>query len=204
METREPPSFNETMGPPARAQSLPPFETNMAHLSPLPDLFISPKLGHTDDGFPIPPPKRRRLTDESITDSFLSQGHHSPASAADRLKLSYVVHDPPPPAQSTVTGASPTTSENLRIARIVEAEYRRLADTAAAAVPPPALLSPAIWKERFFWPNAFTTKQCACLMRYYVDHLARAVRGTLRPQPPWACANCWPSLTCVIPPGISH
>ena len=56
----------------------------------------------------------------------------------------------------------------------VEAEYRRLADTAAAAVPSVAsgLLSPEIWKSSFVWPNRFTTTQCACLMRYFVDELA--------------------------------
>lgn len=63
--------------------------------------------------------------------------------------------------------------------KVVEAEYRRLADSNAALVPEEPLLSPVIWKAEFLWPNVHTTTQCACLMRYYIDHLAPWVGGVL-------------------------
>ena len=60
----------------------------------------------------------------------------------------------------------------------VEAEYKRLADSAAATIPSVSsgLLAPEVWKNKFVWPNRFTTTQCACLMRYFVDELAPGVR----------------------------
>ena len=36
-------------------------------------------------------------------------------------------------------------------------------------------LSPKIWKEQFFWPNASTTAQCICLVRYFVQEVAPQV-----------------------------
>ncbi|KAK6387103.1 hypothetical protein LTS17_000369 [Exophiala oligosperma] len=62
--------------------------------------------------------------------------------------------------------------EGRHVPKVVEAEYRRLADSAAAIIPDDSLLSPAVWKEDFYWPNIYTTTQCACLMRYYIDQLA--------------------------------
>ncbi len=62
--------------------------------------------------------------------------------------------------------------EQKQVPKVVEAEYRRLADSAAAAIPVESLLSPAVWKEEFYWPNQYTTTQCACLMRYYIENLA--------------------------------
>ncbi|RMD42973.1 hypothetical protein DV735_g2162, partial [Chaetothyriales sp. CBS 134920] len=58
------------------------------------------------------------------------------------------------------------------VPRRVEAEYRRLADTQAATIPPEELLTPEVWKSEFYWPNDFTTTQCACLMRYFIQQLA--------------------------------
>ncbi|OBT96568.2 hypothetical protein VE01_05322 [Pseudogymnoascus verrucosus] len=54
------------------------------------------------------------------------------------------------------------------------AKSQRLADSAAAAVPSASsgLLKPEIWKKTFFWPNDWTTTQCACLMRHFVDFIA--------------------------------
>lgn len=69
-------------------------------------------------------------------------------------------------------GFSYMPTEQKYVPKVVEAEYRRMADSAAAAIPKEDLLSPKIWKEEFYWPNKFTTTQCACLMRYYIDHLA--------------------------------
>ena len=56
-------------------------------------------------------------------------------------------------------------------AKRVEAEYIRLVDTKAATIPPDELLEPAIWKEKFYWPNKYTTTQCACLLRYFIEVL---------------------------------
>lgn len=68
---------------------------------------------------------------------------------------------------------SPQESGHFETAA-VEAEYRRLADSAAAAIPSASsgLLAPDVWKKKFVWPNRFTTTQCACLMRYFVEELA--------------------------------
>ncbi|RMZ81900.1 hypothetical protein DV738_g1957, partial [Chaetothyriales sp. CBS 135597] len=62
--------------------------------------------------------------------------------------------------------------ESNDVPRRVEAEYRRLADTQAAKIPPEELLTPEVWKSEFYWPNDFTTTQCACLMRYFIEQLA--------------------------------
>lgn len=56
-------------------------------------------------------------------------------------------------------------------AKEIAAEYQRLADTEAAAIPPDNFLSPALWKREFKWPNQFTTQQCLCLFRYYINIL---------------------------------
>ncbi|RMZ89649.1 hypothetical protein DV736_g3128, partial [Chaetothyriales sp. CBS 134916] len=62
--------------------------------------------------------------------------------------------------------------ESNDVPRRIEAEYRRLADTQAATIPPEQLLTPEVWKLEFYWPNDFTTTQCACLMRYFIEQLA--------------------------------
>jgi hypothetical protein len=50
----------------------------------------------------------------------------------------------------------------------------RLPDSAAAAVPSleSGMLSPSVWKERFFWPNEYTTTLCTCLMRHFIEDMA--------------------------------
>ncbi|OBT81366.1 hypothetical protein VE02_10173 [Pseudogymnoascus sp. 03VT05] len=72
------------------------------------------------------------------------------------------------------------------------AKTQRLADSAAAAVPSASsgLLNPEIWKKTFFWPNDWTTTQCACLMRHFFDvcdpsrHFALDVPQRARRCPP--------------------
>lgn len=61
--------------------------------------------------------------------------------------------------------------------RQVVAEYERLADDAAGAVPL-TNLSPEQWKGNFTWPNGLTTTLCECLMRYFIEELA-----------PWVCMH---------------
>lgn len=64
--------------------------------------------------------------------------------------------------------ASPTeVNETKRI----EAEYARIADKDAGAIPAEPLLSASSWKKSFRWPNQFTTQQCMCLMKYYIETL---------------------------------
>ena len=64
----------------------------------------------------------------------------------------------------------------------LRSENCRLPDTAAAALPSPTsgLLSPRIWKTQFFWPNAYTTNQCICLMRHYIQSIAPSVSDSIR------------------------
>ncbi|KAF9885682.1 hypothetical protein FE257_012664 [Aspergillus nanangensis] len=45
-------------------------------------------------------------------------------------------------------------------------------DPAAATVPSAYSPSSSIWKGQFFWPDASTTTQCICLVRYFVRELA--------------------------------
>jgi hypothetical protein len=53
----------------------------------------------------------------------------------------------------------------------VRAEYRRLEDDNAGAIPEEHLLRPEEWRDNFFWPNEATTNQCTTLMRYFIDEL---------------------------------
>lgn len=140
--------------PPSEA---PPF------LSP-PDTVHESILVHS-------PRKRRRTADESTT-GYGSHLERLPYSAYDPIRSQYRVYD----LSKVFTSVSPDgytyMPEQKYVPKVVEAEYRRLADSAAAAIPAESLLSPAIWKEEFYWPNQFTTTQCACLMRYYIENLA--------------------------------
>lgn len=121
--------------------------------------------------FPIENHKRRR------TDEFApaTQDHgpvHLPPLSQDFQK-GYVVRDSPSSSSSTFqvpffNYSSPTEANETRR---IEAEYRKIADTEAAAIPAEPLLSPARWKRDFRWPNQYTTQQCMCLFRYYIDCL---------------------------------
>jgi hypothetical protein len=69
---------------------------------------------------------------------------------------------------------SPSTSALYSPAATSQSLHSRLPDTAAAAVPSleSGMLSPRVWKEQFFWPNAYTTTQCLCLMRHFIEDMA--------------------------------
>lgn len=70
--------------------------------------------------------------------------------------------------------ASPSNSALYSPAATSQSLHSRLPDTAAAAVPSleSGMLSPRVWKEQFFWPNAYTTTQCLCLMRHFIEDMA--------------------------------
>lgn len=70
--------------------------------------------------------------------------------------------------------ASPTASALYSPTATSQSQHNRLPDTAAAAVPSleSGMLSPRVWKEQFFWPNAYTTTQCLCLMRHFIEDMA--------------------------------
>lgn len=69
---------------------------------------------------------------------------------------------------------SPSTSALYSPAATSQSLHSRLPDTAAAAVPSveSGMLSPRVWKEQFFWPNVYTTTQCLCLMRHFIEDMA--------------------------------
>lgn len=118
------------------------------------------------------PIKRRRTTD-SASHPFRPNPETWSLGGYDPIRSQYRVYELPEVFSPINTGRLGPMPEQTYIPKVVEAEYRRLADSAAAKIPEDeSLLSPAIWKEEFYWPNRFTTTQCACLMRYYIEHLA--------------------------------
>ena len=131
------------------------------------------------------------LSPTSTVDSFRSSlkrppPEDSPLSASQRRvdQWQSTVYDPvrsyyvlpqQPKAPTYYNGVA-VLNEHNDVPTLVEAEYRRLADTQAAAIPAEHLLTPDVWKREFYWPNAFTTTQCACLMSYFIEQLAPWVR----------------------------
>ncbi|KIX07884.1 uncharacterized protein Z518_02538 [Rhinocladiella mackenziei CBS 650.93] len=154
------PSADADLSPPVR--SAPP---------PEPPSFLSPS-GTNHETVLVHSPIKRRKTADSIHPSYPSNTEPWPQGAYDPIRSQYRVYDPPKGFTSFSPDGFTAMPEQHYVPKVVEAEYRRLADSAAAAIPPESLLSPAIWKEEFYWPNKFTTTQCACLMRYYIEHLA--------------------------------
>lgn len=142
--------------------------------------FLSPQPNH-ETVLVHSPIKRRRTTDSS------TQPYRPPWSQGvyDPIRSQYRIYDTPKPFGPVHAEGSPYMPAQRHVPKVVEAEYRRLADADAAAIPPESLLSPAIWKEEFYWPNQYTTTQCACLMRYYIQHLA-----------PWVSPLCHGRTGC--------
>lgn len=98
----------------------------------------------------------------------------------DPVRSRYFIPPQPQPNRLYLNpnGVAPN-NESDELPKLVAAEYRRLADTEAAAIPKDAeLLTPQVWKRDFYWPNDYTTTQCACLMRYFIEQLA-----------PWVCMS---------------
>ncbi|KAK4944891.1 hypothetical protein LTR10_015810 [Elasticomyces elasticus] len=135
-------------------------------------LFLSPPASTNETVLVHSTIKRRRTTDFNTSEA-PSNAEQWPHAAYDPIRSQYRVYNHPPKVYNPLNHSGYTSMPEQRyVPKLVEAEYRRLADDNAAAIPDESLLSPAIWKEDFYWPNKFTTTQCACLMRYYIDHLA--------------------------------
>ena len=122
-------------------------------------------------------PLKRVLPDEAFGSTAQRRVDNWQSRNYNPVRTSYRVYDPPKPHNLYGLDRSFTTEQN-NVPKIVEAEYRRLADSAAAAIPDEFLLTPAIWKKEFYWPNKWTTTQCACLMRYFIEKLAPWVSET--------------------------
>ena len=123
-----------------------------------------------DDAFGPAPQRRVDTWQSRVTDAV------RPSNSA------YVLYDTPKALHSYEHDSiqSPPLGDHPRTIKIVEAECRRLADHNAAAIPEDSeLLTPTIWKKNFYWPNKYTTNQCACLMRYFIEKLAPWVRKFL-------------------------
>ena len=121
-------------------------------------------------------PLKRSLPDDAFAPAAPRRVDQWSTPPYDPVRTSYRVYDPPKVQNPFDVGGITFTTGSTNLPKIVEAEYRRLADSAAAAIPDENLLTPAIWKDRFYWPNQYTTTQCACLMRYFIDKLAPWVR----------------------------
>ncbi|EXJ87272.1 hypothetical protein A1O3_04231 [Capronia epimyces CBS 606.96] len=146
----------------------------IVHSTPAEDYtpFLSPSSTNHETVLVHSSIKRRRTAD-STTQQYHSNAATWQRGAYDPIRSQYRVYHPPQVfSPVSPDGLAYMPEQQHYVPKVVEAEYRRLADSAAAAIPPESLLSPAIWKEEFYWPNKFTTTQCACLMRYYIDHLA--------------------------------
>lgn len=118
-------------------------------------------------------PIKRRRTADSASHPFRPNPETWSHGAYDPIRSQYRVYDTPKVFSPVSAEGFTSMPEQNYVPKVVEAEYRRLADSAAAKIPEDeSLLSPAIWKEEFYWPNRFTTTQCACLMRYYIEVLA--------------------------------
>lgn len=129
--------------------------------------------------------KRRRTTDSTLTRQSSGveqwqQGVYDPVRGSSSAHTYRIYTTPPKTYSPVAVNGVVRMDEGRHVSKVVEAEYRRLADSAAAAIPDDALLSPAVWKEDFYWPNIYTTTQCACLMRYYIDQLSSWVSWNAR------------------------
>jgi len=121
--------------------------------------------------------KRRRTTNDSGTTSERNQLIQLP-SISQELQSHLPVRDSASNSSYHTAYysnyASPTEANETRR---IEAEYAKLADSEAAKIPDEPLLSFSSWKKNFRWPNQYTTQQCVCLFKYYVDVLGPWVRS---------------------------
>ena len=141
--------------------------------------FLSPTNTFDSSRSPLkrPPPEDHHIpTSHKKVDQWQS-------TVYDPIRLTYVLPQQPRPPLYCNGVAVP--NEHDDVPTLVEAEYKRLADTQAAAIPRDDLLTPEAWKRKFYWPNRHTTTQCACLMRYFIEQLA-----------PWVCTRS-ASLGCI-------
>lgn len=128
-----------------------------------------------------PPSAKRRRTGDSFNPSDTNYHVQLPPISQDLLTPFPTF---PSPTNSNYNNpyylnnfASPT---EVNETRRIEAEYARIADSDAGAIPAEPLLSASSWKKSFRWPNQFTTQQCMCLMKYYIETLGPWVSLTTR------------------------
>lgn len=134
---------------------------------------VSLPLFSNDEKVLVHAPIKRRRTADSASQPFRPNPETWSQGAYDPIRSQYRVYESPKVFSPGSAEGFTFMPEQTYVPKVVEAEYRRLADSAAAKIPEDeSLLSPTIWKEEFYWPNRFTTTQCACLMRYYIEHLA--------------------------------
>lgn len=122
--------------------------------------------------------KRRRRTNDSATSSERFR-HIQLPPISQELQNNLSLRDSPSNLSYHSSSyynnyVSPTEANETRR---IEAEYAKLADSEAAKIPDEPLLSFSSWKKNFRWPNQYTTQQCVCLFRYYVDVLGPWVRS---------------------------
>lgn len=122
-------------------------------------------------------PLKRSIPDDTFGTSQQKRIDQWQANAYDLSRPLYRIYEPAQATNPYDLSLNPFATASNNVPKIVEAEYRRLADSAAATIPEDKLLTPAIWKQQFCWPNQYTTTQCACLMRYFIEKLAPWVRG---------------------------
>ncbi|RMZ75438.1 hypothetical protein DV737_g5302, partial [Chaetothyriales sp. CBS 132003] len=147
-------------------------------VNPPPASVQKPSTGRTKHpvdstpGQPSIPQKRSFRPNSPVAASppRIDSGHSS--GVYDPVRSFYVLPQPPKAPVYVDFNDVTALDKSNDVPRRVEAEYRRLADTQAATIPPEELLTPEVWKREFYWPNDFTTTQCACLMRYFIEQLA--------------------------------
>jgi hypothetical protein len=124
------------------------------------------------------PSQKRRNRNENTSDFYIRSGRSNSSPTDQPIQSPLLGQVSSAQGLVSAQGKSPQFSIPINSTQAVEAEYRRLADSAAASIPSVSsgLLLPEVWKQKFFWPNAYTTNQCTCLMRFYVEKLAPWVR----------------------------
>jgi hypothetical protein len=123
------------------------------------------------------PVKRLKIDDEPPP-SYQSYTERPPNSTYDPTRDQYRVYDTKPSFPTYNSNGSAGMHPPKQIPKVVKAENGRLEDAEAARIPDETLLEPAKWKPNFVWPNAQTTTQCECLMRYFIERLSPWVRLT--------------------------
>lgn len=118
-------------------------------------LFKSPASSNLVDTVPSRPSHKRRKTNESSDVAYLFPDEFEDFREYGLLQSPPFLHTPFADGILVPEESSPSASTPATQTRAVEAEYKRLADSAAAAIPSASsgLLTPEIWKKSFFWPN---------------------------------------------------
>lgn len=185
--TRAPNSSTTTNSPLSRHQVSPTGTENA--LSNLAVLSPTDNIGSHNLHSPL---KRNFTGDDQYHQPAKRRLEHPRPQYFDPIRPEVNGFPPKPIGSSTKTDRAPSPDPYngsaaeayaMDPAERVEAEYMRLADTKAAIIPPDELLEPAIWKEKFYWPNKYTTTQCACLLRYFIEVLGPWVSNSVRPNP---------------------